>query len=386
MYRSRNGVYERSQTEGVDFSAFIPNPLPPIPPLDMDQFHQGLEAAHLALGYLDAMIARLPSIEPVLFSYVRREAIASSQIEGTQSTFEDLLTFELGGAPSTSLDDAAEVSNYVSALQHGISRLRDGFPISSRLIREVHEILMQGEARRHLMPGEYRRSQNWIGGSSPATAMYVPPPPDDVLDCMSQLEQFIHDERSTLPIVIKAGLAHAQFESIHPFLDGNGRAGRLLIALMLEASEVLSEPALYLSLYFKQRRPEYYSLLGQLRDNGDWELWLRYFVDGVLWTAEDCIAVTEELSARFDVDQQQLRQLGRRATSVVSAHEAFARRPMLNLRELSNETGLSLNAAASATDTLIELGIVAERTGQRRNRIFAYDAYISILSRGGQPF
>lgn len=386
MYRSRNGVYERSQTEGVDFSAFIPNPLPPIPPLDMDQFHQGLEAAHLALGYLDAMIVRLPSIEPVLFSYVRREAIASSQIEGTQSTFEDLLTFELGGAPSTSLDDAAEVSNYVSALQHGISRLRDGFPISSRLIREVHEILMQGEAHRHLMPGEYRRSQNWIGGSSPATAMYVPPPPDDVLDCMSQLEQFIHDERSTLPIVIKAGLAHAQFESIHPFLDGNGRAGRLLIALMLEASEVLSEPALYLSLYFKQRRPEYYSLLGQLRDNGDWELWLRYFVDGVLWTAEDCIAVTEELSARFDVDQQQLLQLGRRATSVVSAHEAFARRPMLNLRELSNETGLSLNAAASATDTLIELGIVAERTGQRRNRIFAYDAYISILSRGGQPF
>ncbi len=386
MYRSRNGVYDRSQMQGVDFSAFIPNPLPPIPPLDMDQFHQGLESAHLALGYLDAMVARLPSIEPVLFSYVRREAIASSQIEGTKSTFEDLLTFELGGVPSSSPDDAAEVSSYVSALQHGINRLRGGFPISNRLIREVHEILMQGEARRHLMPGEFRRSQNWIGGSSPATAVYVPPPPDDVLDCMSQLEQFIHDERSTLPTVIKAGLVHAQFETIHPFLDGNGRTGRLLIALMLEASETLSEPALYFSLYFKQRRPEYYSLLGQLRENGDWELWLRYFVDGVVWAAEDCITVTEELSERFDVDQQTLHQQGRRTASAVRAHEAFARRPMLNLRELSNETGMSLNAAGSATEMLIQLGIVAERTGQRRNRIFAYDAYIDILSRGGQPF
>ena len=386
MYRSRNGVFEQSQMRDVDFSAFIPNPLPPIPPLDMDQFHQGLESAHLALGYLDAMVARLPSIEPLLFSYVRREAIASSQIEGTKSTFEDLLTFELGGVPSSSPDDAAEVSNYVSALQHGINRVRGGFPISNRLIREVHEILMQGEARRHLMPGEFRRSQNWIGGSSPATAVYVPPPPSDVIDCMSQLEQFIHDERSTLPTVIKAGLAHAQFETVHPFLDGNGRTGRLLIALMLEASETLSEPALYLSLFFKQRRPEYYSLLGQLRDNGDWELWLRYFVDGVVWTAEDCIAVTEELSERFDDDQRVIHQQGRRAISALKAHEAFARRPMLNLRELSNETGLSLNAAASATDQLIGLGMVAERTGQRRNRIFAYDAYVSILSRGGQPF
>ncbi len=386
MYRSRNGAYERSQVQGVEFSAFIPNPLPPIPPLVMDDLHQGLESAHLAIGYLDALITRLPSIEPLLYSYIRREAIASSQIEGTQSTFEDLLTYELGGAPSSSFDDAAEVSNYVSALQHGISRLRSGFPISSRLIREVHEVLMQGEAQRHLLPGEFRRSQNWIGGSSPATAAHVPPPPTEVLDCMSQLEQFIHDQRSTLPTVIVAGLAHAQFESIHPFLDGNGRAGRLLIALMLDQAQLLSEPALYLSLFFKQRRAEYYSLLGQLRENGDWELWLRYFVDGLVWTAEDCIAVTEELSERFEVDQQQLFRLGRRALSAGSAHEAFARRPMLNLRELSKESRLSLNTAASATDTLVELGIVSERTGQLRNRIFAYDAYIDILSRGGQPF
>ena len=386
MYRSRNGAYERSRLQGVEFSAFIPNPLPPIPPLDMDDFHQGLESGHLAIGYLDALTTRLPSIEPLLYSFIRREAIASSQIEGTQSTFEDLLTFELGGVPSSSLDDATEVSNYVAALQHGISRIRSGFPISSRLIREVHEVLMQGEAQRHLLPGEFRRSQNWIGGSSPSTAAYVPPPPTEVLDCMSQLEQFIHEERSTLPTIIKAGLAHAQFESIHPFLDGNGRAGRLLIALMLDQAQLLSEPTLYLSLFFKQRRAEYYSLLGQLRENGDWELWLRYFVDGVVWTAEDCIAVTEELTERFEVDQQQFLRLGRRAASAGSAHEAFARRPMLNLRELSTESGLSLNTAASATDTLIELGIVSERTGQLRNRIFAYDAYIDILSRGGQPF
>ncbi len=386
MHRSRNGFYERSQIQGDEFSAFIPNPLPPIPLLDMDQFHQELESAHLALGYLDALTTRLPSIEPLLFSYIRREAVASSQIEGTQSTFEDLLTYELGGTPASPADDAAEVSNYVSALQHGIARLREGFPLSSRLIREVHGILMQGEARQHLMPGEFRRMQNWIGGRSPSTAMYVPPPPSAVVECMSQLEQFVHDERSTLPTVIKAGLAHAQFESVHPFLDGNGRAGRVLIALLLEQAQILSEPALYLSLYFKQRRPEYYSLLGQLRDNGDWEVWLRYFISGVIWTAEDCIALAEELGEIFERDRERLLEAGRRGTSAATALEAFARRPLLNLRELSNESGLSQNAAASATETLIHLGIINERTGQRRNRLFAYPAYIDVLSRGGEPF
>ena len=386
MLRSRNGTYERSLFHGDEFSAFIPNPLPPIPTLDMDLFHQSLEAAHLAVGYLDALITRLPSVEPLLYSYVRREALVSSQIEGTQSTFEDVLLYELGAATSVPSDDTSEVSNYVDALNHGIARMRDGFPLSNRLIRELHAILMQGEARRHLTPGEFRRSQNWIGGPNPSQALYVPPPPEVVPECMSELEQFIHDERSTLPAIVRAGLAHAQFESIHPFLDGNGRAGRVLISLIFEHAELLSEPILYLSLYFKQRRGEYYSLLGQLRDNGDWELWLRYFIDGVLWTAEDCIATTEVLTERFDQDRDLLLGIGRQRASAIRALEAFSRRPMLNLRELIAISGLSFGTASAAVETLADAGIVRERTGLRRNRVFSYDAFIEVLSRGAEPF
>lgn len=386
MRRTRNGTYERSRFHGDEFRAFIPNPLPPIPPIDMDLFHQALESAHLAVGYLDALIARLPSIEPLLYSYIRREALVSSQIEGTQSTFEDVLLYELGAPTSVPADDTAEVSNYVDALDHGIARLRDDFPLSNRLIREVHAILMQGEARRHLTPGEFRRSQNWIGGSSPSEAQYVPPPAAAVIECMSQLEQFIHDERLALPTIVRAGLAHAQFESIHPFLDGNGRAGRVLISLIFEHAQLLSEPVLYLSLYFKQRRGEYYSLLGQLREYGDWELWLRYFIDGVLWTAEDCIATAEVLTEQIDRDRDQLLSLGRQRDSAIGVLEAFGRRPMLNLRELCSISGLSFGAASSAVDSLIGAGIVRERTGHRRNRIFSYDAYIEVLSKGAEPF
>lgn len=385
MLRSRNGTFERSLFHGDEFNAFIPNPLPPIPTLDMEQFHQSLEAAHLAVGYLDALITRLPSVEPVLYSYIRREALVSSQIEGTQSTFEDVLLYELGAATSVPSDDTSEVSNYVDALNHGISRMREGFPLSNRLIREQHAILMQGESRRHLAPGEFRRSQNWIGGPSPSQALYVPPPPEVVPECMSDLERFIHDERSTLPVIVRAGLAHAQFESIHPFLDGNGRAGRVLISLIFEHAELLSEPILYLSLYFKQRRGEYYSLLNQLRGNGDWELWLRYFINGVVWTAEDCIATAETVTEQLDRDRDKLLGLGRSRSSAIRAFEAFSRRPMLNLRELVAISGLSFGAAASAIDTLSLAGIVQERTGLRRNRVFSYGALVEILSRGAEP-
>ena len=386
MRRTRNGTYERSLFHGDEYSAFVPNPLPPIPPLDMSLFHQALESAHLAVGYLDALITRLPSIEPLLYSYIRREALVSSQIEGTQSTFEDVLLYELGAPTSVPADDTAEVSNYVDALDHGIARLRDDFPLSNRLIREVHAILMRGEARAHLTPGEFRRSQNWIGGPRPSRAQYVPPPPEAVIECMSQLEQFIHDEHFALPAIVRAGLAHAQFESIHPFLDGNGRTGRVLISLIFEHAQLLSEPVLYLSLYFKQRRGEYYSLLGQLREHGDWELWLRYYIDGVLWTAEDCIATAELLDAQLDRDRDLLLGLGRQRASALQALEAFSRRPMLNLRELASISGLSLGTASAAVDTLMRAEIVRERTGQRRNRIFAYDAYIELLSKGAEPF
>ena len=385
MRRTRNGVYERSYLQDDEFSAFIPNPLPPIPPLDLDQFQPALESAYLAVGYLDALLARLPSVEPLLYAYVRREALVSSQIEGTQSTFEDVLLYELGAPTSVPPDDTSEVSNYIAALNHGVTRMRGGFPLSSRLIREVHEILMRGEPRAHLAPGEFRRSQNWIGGRSPSTAQYVPPPPHALLDCMSQLEQFLHDERTILPTIARAGLAHAQFESIHPFLDGNGRAGRVLVSLIFEQAQLLSEPVLYLSLYVKRHRGEYYSLLGQLREHGDWELWLRYFIDGVIWTAEDCIATAEVLGEQLERDRGQLLGLGRQRASALQALEAFSRRPMLNLKDLAAISGLSLGAASAAVDSLMRAGIVEERTGQRRNRVFAYDAYLEVLSEGAEP-
>lgn len=385
MRRRRNGVFVPSQIGEVRIDAFVPNPLPPIPPLDAADLQESLAEAHMALGYLDALLTRVPSIEPLLYSYVRREAVFSSQIEGVNSSFEDLLMHELGGRTRSTEADNSETGDYVTALLHGVGRMREGFPLSNRLLREAHAVLMPMETKSHLTPGDFRRSQNWIGGRSPEVAAYVPPPAADVPDCMSQLEQFLHDPAMALPAIVRAGLAHAQFESIHPFLDGNGRVGRVLIALIMEQEEVLTEPALYLSLYFKRHQAQYYALLSQLRDHGDWELWLRYFIDGVAWTAGDCIAKAEELSELFERDRELLLQQGRRSRSALQVHDAFVQRPMLNLAELQRMSGLSPGACASSIETLHREGIVSERTGQQRNRIFAYDRYVEILSEGTEP-
>ena len=385
MRRRRNGIFVPSQIGEVRFDAFVPNLLPPIPPLDAADLQEPLADAHLALGYLDALLTRVPSLEPLLYSYVRREAVFSSQIEGINSSFEDLLLHELGGRTRSTDADNAETGDYVTALLHGVNRMREGFPLSNRLLREVHAALMPIETKSHLTPGEFRRSQNWIGGRSPEVATYVPPTAADVPDCMSQLEHFLHDPAMAAPAIVRAGLAHAQFESIHPFLDGNGRVGRVLVALIMEQEQVLSEPALYLSLYFKRHQAEYYALLSQLRDHGDWELWLRYFIDGVTWTAGDCIAKAEELSDLFERDRELLLQQGRRSRSALQVHDAFVQRPMLNLAELQRLTGLSAGASTSSIETLQRAGMVSERTGQRRNRIFAYDRYVEILSEGSEP-
>ena len=385
MRRRRNGLFVPSHIGEVGFEAFVPNPLPPIPPLDLADLQESLADAHIALGYLDALLSRVPTIEPLLYSYVRREAVSSSQIEGIHSSFEDLLLHELGGQTRSTEADNVETGDYVAALNHGIHRMREGFPLSNRLLREIHAVLMPMATKSHLTPGEFRRSQNWIGGLGPDVATYVPPPASDVLDCMSQLERFLHDPGARLPGIVIAGLSHAQFESIHPFLDGNGRVGRVLIALILEQSEILCEPALYLSLYFKRHQAQYYALLSQLRDHGDWELWLRYFIDGVTWTAEDCIAKAEELTELFEQDQATLLQQGRRSPAALRAHEAFVQRPMLNLPEMQRLTDLSFSACTSSIETLTRLGIVSERTGRRRNRIFAYDRYVEILSEDTEP-
>ncbi len=361
----------------------MPDPLPPVPALDLSGALQPLlERAALALGRLDSMSTLLPDTALFLYSYVRKEAVLSSQIEGTQSSLSDLLLFEIEQAPGAPLDDVVEVSGYVAALEHGLARLRGGFPMSSRLIREVHAKLLERGRGSDKEPGELRRSQNWIGGTRPGNAHYVPPPHTEVIECISQLERFLHDESSGLQYIVKAGIAHAQFESIHPFLDGNGRVGRLLITLLLCDYRVLVEPLLYLSLFFKEHRDEYYRLLDAVRLEGDWEGWLTFFLEGVAETAGGAVDTARELSRLFDDDRRRILAMGRRAGSALRVHEALTARPLLTLREAVARSGLSFPAASAGMDGLAELGVARELTGKKRNRVFAYDRYLALLAAG----
>ena len=382
MERGVTGRYEVTSVAGEQVRAFVPEPLPPAQPLEFEgPLQRALEPALLALGRLDSLSLVLPDTSIFLYSYVRKEAVLSSQIEGTQSSLSDLLLFELEEAPGVPIDDVTEVSNYVAALDHGLALLRQNLPLSNRLIREIHGVLLSRGCGSGKDPGEFRRSHNWIGGSRPGDAVFVPPPPQLVQECMGALERFLN-ERAGLPVLVLAGLAHLQFETIHPFLDGNGRVGRLLITLLLCEAGVLREPLLYLSLYFKQNRSEYYRLLDQVRKTGDWERWLVFFLDGVRQTAEGAVGTAQRLSALFGDNKARIELRGRRAGSALRVHDALKSRPVTSMREVCRRTGLSFPAAASGMDLLGELGIARELTGKRRNRVFAYDRYLAILNEG----
>ena len=382
MERSETGRYEISSTAGELVRAFVPVALPPKPNLDMAAMQRLIGQAHLALGRLDSLSTLLPDHRILLYSYIRKEAELSSQIEGTQSSLSDLLMFEIEETPGAPIDDVAEVSRYVAAFEHGLKRLRGGFPLSNRLIREIHFNLMEHGRGSDKSPGEFRRSQNWIGGTRPGNARFVPPPPSAVLDCMSDLERFLHAEYPDIPALVQAGLAHIQFETIHPFLDGNGRVGRLLIVFMLCNAGVLREPMLYLSLYFKERRQDYYSLLNSVRQNGDWEAWIEFFLEGVRETAEGAYETAQRLLDLFNADQARIQKIGRPAGSALRTHQALKERPVSSIRVIRNRTGLSFPAVSSAINRLTELGIVREITGAERNRIFIYDGFLSILNGG----
>jgi Fic family protein len=372
-----------TSTGGERVEAFVPAPLPPDPAVALQgEVQRALEPALLALGRLDSVSALLPDKPLFLYAYVRKEAVLSSRIEGTQSSLSDLLLFELEEAPGVPLDDVVEVSNYVEALDHGIARLRAGFPLSNRLIREIHGVLLSRGRGADKEPGEFRRSQNWIGGTRPGNAHFVPPPHTLVPDCMGQLERFLHEESSDLPVIVRAGLAHVQFETIHPFLDGNGRVGRLLITLLLYHTGILREPLLYLSLYFKQNRDAYYAHLDAVRREGDWEGWLVYFLTGVRETAEGAVSTAQRLVALFAEDRERILPKGRRAGSMLRVHDALKARPLSSMQEVCARSGLSFPTAAGAMETLISLGIARELTGKRRNRVFAYDRYLAILNEG----
>ena len=383
MKRGETGRYEVTSAGGEQVRAFLPRPLPPVPPLALEgEFQRALESAVLALGRLDGVSALLPDKALFLYAYVRKEAVLSSQIEGTQSSLSDLLLFELDEAPGVPLDDVVEVSNYVVALDHGLARLREGFPLSNRLIREIHGVLLSRGRGSGKEPGEFRRSQNWIGGSRPGNALFVPPPHAAVPDCMAALEAFLHAGGDGLPVLVRAGLAQVQFETIHPFLDGNGRVGRLLITFLLCHAGMLREPLLYLSLHLKQNRTAYYDLLNAVRHEGDWEAWLTFFLTGVKQTAEGAVATAHRLSALFTEDRGKIEGAGRRAGSALRVHEALKSRPILSMPEVCRKTGLSFPAASSAMALLAGSGVARELTGKRRNRLFVYDRYLGILNEG----
>lgn len=366
--------------------AFLPNPLPPAPPLALTPEDQDLlERANRALGRLDGAADLLPDPTFLTYAYVRKEALVSSQIEGTQSSLSDLLLFEDEQVPGVPLEDVREVSDYIAALEHGMARLRGGFPLSGRLIREIHAILLRTGRGSIKNPGEFRRGPVWLGGPSPDRAVFVPPPWQEVPDALAALERFLHDEGLFTPTLLKAGLAHAQFETIHPFNDGNGRIGRLLITLILCAEKALAEPILYLSLYLKYRRTEYYDRLQNIRTKGDWESWIRFFLQGVLETSENALETTRRILALFEADRARIQALGKAASSAFAVYERLRQRPIVRLNELARSLGHSFPTISAAMARLESLGIAQELTGYSRNRVFAYTPYIKILAEGTEP-
>lgn len=366
---------------GEPCHAFVPHPLPPEPPVAWNAAL--FQKASVSLGRLGGVTSLLPDPHLFLYSYVRKEALLSSQIEGTQSSLSELLLFENDAISGVPVDDVLEVSNYVAAMNHGLTRMRDGVPLSLRLLREIHGHLLAKGRGSDKQPGEFRTSQNWIGGTRPGNAYFVPPPPDQVLDCMGALEKFLHDE--SVPSLVRAALAHVQFETIHPFLDGNGRVGRLLITLLLCHDGVLPEPLLYLSLYLKKNRAAYYELLQHVRETGDWESWLDFFLAGVDETARQATDTVSRLLKLFQADRTRIYELGRAAGSAPRVHEFMQKQPVVTSSRLTRELSLSKPTVNAALTLLVEQGIVAELTGQARSRIFAYKEYLRILGEGTEP-
>ena len=385
--RGPTGRYETTSVVGGErVKAFIPAPLPPEPPLQIDAaLRDKLDAALLAVGRLDSVTTLLPDTHLFLYTYVRKEAVLSSQIEGTQSSLSDLLLFEASDAPGVPMDDVVEVSNYVAALDHGLKRIREGFPLSNRLFREIHGVLLSRGRGRAKQPGDFRTSQNWIGGSRPGNASFVPPPPQHLPDCMGALEKWLHDQPQRTSPLLKAALAHVQFETIHPFLDGNGRLGRLMVTLLLCVEGVLSEPLLYLSLYLKKNRDAYYGWLDRIRTKGEWEGWVGFFADGVTETASGAVNTAQRLVKLFKRDQDRIQELGRAASTVLRVHGALRARPVASIGQVAAATGMSVPAITKSLMTLRDMKIARELTGRRRNRLFGYSAYLRILEEGTEP-
>lgn len=388
MPKRATGRYERTTVGGEEVAAFVPHALPPAdPPIAVDAaLAERLRAAEQALVRLELAGEMLPSLDWFIYAFVRKEAVLSSQIEGTQATLVDLLTFEAqegaeqSAAPSA---DVEEVCNYLDALAYSRAQLADpkGLPLSMRLLNETHQRLMRGVRGAAKLPGEVRRSQNWLGGSRPGNAAYVPPPPQALGEVLGTFEKCLHADNS-LPTLVRAGLLHVQFETIHPYLDGNGRIGRLLVTLLLEHWKLLTKPLLYLSLFFKRHREDYYRRLNAVRIDGDWEGWLDFFLDGVATIADEAVASARELFALVAADRA--RVLAREGMSVVALRlfELLPRHPVVTVAAVMKLVETTKPTAGRAIELLVAAGVLAETTGRKRDRSFVYRAYLDRLRVG----
>lgn len=381
----RIGQYLKSATiAGEHYRTYIPPKLPPVPPVDMHDIYPLLDQATSALGRLDGLSIILPDPSLFLYMYVRKEAVLSSQIEGTQSSLSDLLLFETEQMPGVPLDDVTEVSCYVSAMDYGLKRLRE-LPLSLRLLREIHARLMSNARGGDKQPGEFRTSQNWIGGSRPGNAVFVPPSPEYLMECLDAFEKFLHDDTVRMPVLVKAALAHVQFETIHPFLDGNGRLGRLLITFILCAEGILKEPLLYLSLYLKTNRQAYYDHLQSVRKTGDWEAWIKFFLAGIIETSHQAAEAARAIVKLLHDDRARIEQFAKSKASALTVHTYLQRHPITKPSAIVQSCNMSLPTVLRALEALETLGIVKELTGKERYKIFAYHTYLDILSAGTEP-
>lgn len=382
MTRS-TGTYATSTTLGESVQAFVPHPLPPTAPaLEPTVFADLHRQAELALARLAGVSGLVPSVDWLLYSAIRKEALLTSQIEGTQATLTDLFDKEAGFAVSNT-DDVEEVSNYLRAFRLVQDNMRSpqGLPISVRLLCEAHRLLLDGVRGAGKQPGELRRSQNWLGGTRPGNASFVPPPADRVAPLLGQLEQFIHDRSTTLPPLVRIALAHAQFETIHPFLDGNGRIGRLLIAALLEHWRLLPEPLMYLSAYLKQHQAEYYRRLSAIRTEGDWEAWVGFFLEGVAVAATDAERSIIAIASRVAADRRRLLDSAKAGPASYRLFEMLPMMPRFTVEHVRQKLETSFPTASAAVKVLEALGIVTETTGQKKNRSYSYQPYIELLTR-----
>ncbi len=384
MKRSVPGKFVTCSITSEEYQAFVPDPLPPKPAVDLAEVAILLEKANQAVGELNGIVEGTVDVSILNYTYVRKEAVLSSQIEGTQSTLDDLLKYESEQSEGISIADVTEVSSYVAALNHGLARIAEDFPLSLRLIREIHQILLANSRGKTKRPGEFRTSQNWIGGTRPGNARFVPVPPDKLMSVLGDLEIFMNTE-DDIPNLIKAALIHVQFETIHPFLDGNGRLGRLLITFFLCVKGVLNSPFLYLSLFFKKNRNLYYDKLNGVRKDGDWEDWIKFFLEGIIETAKDAKDTLLAIQKIFNQDATKIQILGRATESAQKVFAVFRQKPMLTVAEITAKTGLSKPTAIKSLQNLMKLGIIANTSERKWGQVYSYQRYTELLSSDLNP-